>query len=195
MVLDAYESALREHPARDHRFRIEHAQVVAPEDIHRFAELGVIAAMQPSHATSDMDWAPARLGEERLEGAYAWRSMLEAGVRLAFGSDFPVESLDPLEGVYAAVTRQDRRGRPKGGWIPEQRLTLEEALEAFTAGPAWAAFFEKEAGTLEVGKLADVTCFDRDLFAVRPADWLHTEVLYTVVGGQVVYARPQGFAN
>src|SRR5690606_31759091 len=138
IVLDAYARVLGERAADDHRWRIEHAQIMALEDIPRFAELGVVASMQPTHATSDMPWAEARVGAERIAGAYAWRRFAEAGVPLALGSDFPVESPDPRLGLHAAVTRQDRSAHPPGGWMPEQRLTIAEALHGFTAGAAWA---------------------------------------------------------
>lgn len=181
-VLDAFEAAgVR---GRDLRFRIEHAQVVSPADIPRFAALGVIASMQPTHATSDMPWAGARLGSERLRGAYAWRSILATGARVAFGSDFPVEEVSPLLGLYAAVTRQDAAGSPPGGFQPEQRLTLEEALHAFTVEPAWAAFAEKHRGTLAPGMVADVTVFDRMLTGDRGL--LEAKAELVLVGGEVV---------
>src|SRR5262249_18557995 len=150
--------------AADPRLRIEHAQVVRKEDVARFARLGVIASMQPSHASDDMRWADARLGPGRVEGAYAWRWFLDARVPLAFGSDFPVEGGDPLGGLYAALTRQDAEGRPEGGWHPDQRMTLDETLRAFTAGAAFAAFAEGRLGALKPGMRADITIFDRDLF-------------------------------
>jgi hypothetical protein len=182
-VLDAFEAAGAR--GRDLRFRVEHAQVVSPADIPRFAALGVIASMQPTHATSDMPWAGARLGPERLRGAYAWRSILATGARVAFGSDFPVEEASPLLGLYAAVTRQDAAGNPPGGFLPEQRLTLEEALHAFTVEPAWAAFAEKHRGTLAPGMVADVTVFDRALTGDRGL--LAAKAELVLVSGEVVW--------
>lgn len=187
MVLDAYEDALRVHPVEDHRFRIEHCQLVAPEDIERFTRLGVIASMQPTHATSDMYWAGERVGAERLSGAYAWRTLLEHGTHIALGSDFPVESANPFWGVYAAVTRQDHDGWPEGGWYPVERLTAAEALRGFTVDAAWARFAEEESGTIAVGKLADITVIDGDPLRMPPGDLLGVKTLYTVVGGIVVY--------
>ena len=147
LVLDAYAAARKAVPeARDPRLRIEHAQVVRKEDVRRFAELGVIASMQPSHASDDMRWADARLGPGRVDGAYAWRWFADAGVPLAFGSDFPVEIVNPFWGIYAAITRQDAEGQPAGGWHPEQKLSLEETLRGYTAGAAYAAFAEDRLG-------------------------------------------------
>ena len=184
-VLDAFEAANSAVPDTDLRFRVEHAQILAAEDIPRFAKLGVIASMQPTHATSDMPWAEKRIGAERIAGAYVWRSILDSGAHLAAGSDFPVERVAPLLGVYAAVTRQDADGTPAGGWLPEQRITLEEAIRAFTAEAAYAAFVEDYRGILKPGFVADLTIFDRKL---QPdATLLQTEVDMTVVGGAVMF--------
>jgi predicted amidohydrolase YtcJ len=186
LVLDAYEAARKAVPeARDPRLRIEHAQVVRKEDVRRFAELGVIASMQPSHASDDMRWADARLGPGRVDGAYAWRWLADAGVALAYGSDFPVEIVNPFWGIYAAITRQDAEGRPPGGWYPEQLLTLEEALRGFTAGSAHAAFAEDRLGILKAGLRADVTVLDRDPFRVKPKELLATQVVMTIVDGAI----------
>jgi predicted amidohydrolase YtcJ len=186
LVLDAYAAARKAVPeAPDPRLRIEHAQVVRKEDVRRFAELGVIGSMQPSHASDDMRWADARLGPGRVDGAYAWRWFADAGVPLAFGSDFPVEVVNPFWGLYAAITRQDDRGRPPGGWHPEHRLTLEEALRAHTAGSAHAAFAEDRLGILKPGLRADVTIIDRDLFRVTPKELLAARVVMTIVDGDV----------
>lgn len=193
LVLDAFAAARKAVPeAADPRLRIEHAQVVRKEDVARFAESGVIASMQPSHASDDMRWADARLGPGRVDGAYAWRWFLDGGVRVAFGSDFPVEVVDPQWGLYAAVTRQDREGRPVDGWHPDQRMSLDEALRAFTAEPAYAAFEEGRLGVLRPGLRADVTVFDRDLFNAPPAAILESKIRCTVIDGEVVYepARP-----
>ncbi len=188
LVLDAYAAVRRAVPlARDPRLRIEHAQVVRQEDIARFAELGVIASMQPSHASSDMRWADARLGPNAGLGAYAWRSFAKAGVRLAHGSDFPVEIVNPFWGIYAGVTRQDALGNPTGGWHAEQIMSLDEALAGFTAGAAYAAFAENRLGVLKPGFRADLTIVDRDLFDVKPKDLLATQIVMTVIDGAVVY--------
>ncbi|UCE20630.1 MAG: amidohydrolase [Gemmatimonadota bacterium] len=187
LVLDAYERALKENTKDNHRFRIEHAQIVSLNDIPRFATLGIIPSMQPAHATSDMYWAEDRVGSERIKGAYAWRSFLDTGVRIPFGSDFPVESPNPLWGIYAAVTRQDHQGWPKGGWYPEQKLSVYEAVKGFTLDAAYGAFEEDIKGSLEVGKLADLVVLSKDIFEVPAGEILNTEVLMTVVGGEVVY--------
>nr|BCX01228.1 MAG: amidohydrolase [Bacteroidota bacterium] len=186
-ALDAIARAIERTGRRDLRPRIEHAQIVALEDIPRFRQLGVIASMQPIHATSDMYWAEARVGPERIRGGYAWRRFLDAGVVLAAGSDFPVEPVNPFLGLYAAVTRQDRSGWPPGGWYPDQRLRLQEAVRAFTLGAAYAAFEEDLKGSLEPGKLADFIVLDRDIFAVPERDIADVRVLETWLGGERVY--------
>jgi len=191
LVLDAYEQALREVGAKDARLRIEHAQVVAPEDVPRFAQLNVIASMQPIHAVSDMPWAESRLGPVRVKGAYAWRSLLEAGARIAGGSDAPVESADPLLGLHAAVSRQDLTGYPPGGWMPEQCVSLRDALRMFTTEAAWAAFAEGSLGSIEPGKWADFVVLDRDLEKIPPREIPEAKVLLTVVGGRVVFRREE----
>jgi predicted amidohydrolase YtcJ len=188
LVLDAYAAARKAVPeARDPRLRIEHAQVVRKEDVRRFADLSVIASMQPSHASDDMRWADARLGPGRVDGAYAWRWFVDAGVSLAYGSDFPVEIVNPFWGIYAAITRQDAEGKPPGGWHPEQLLSLEEALRGFTAGSAHAAFAEDRVGILKAGFRADLTILDRDLFRVKPRELLETKVLMTIVDGRSAF--------
>ena len=186
IVLDTYARVLGAHKNNDHRWRVEHAQVMALEDIPRLAGLGVIASMQPTHATSDMGWAEQRVGPERVKGAYAWQRYLHSGAHLALGSDFPVEQVDPRLGLYAAVTRQDRSGQPPGGWQPEQRLSVVEALHGFTAGAAWAGHDEAEVGRLQPGLHADFVVFDRDPFAtgVRLDE---LKVLSTWVDGEPVY--------
>jgi hypothetical protein len=183
-VLDAIQAAGVKPEAR---FRIEHAQIVAPEDFARFAALGVTASMQPTHATSDMPWAEARVGAERIRGAYAWRTMLAGHVHLVAGSDFPVEQVPPLLGLYAFVTRQDADGKPPGGWLPEQKLTLDEAVRAFTVEPAWSAFAENDRGRLVAGFVADLTVFDRLLAGDRSL--LDTKIDLTMVGGKIVFER------
>lgn len=187
-VLDAYERAQPQFPDNPGRHRLEHAQVLAPADLPRLAQLGVIASMQPTHATSDMYWADERLGADRLAGAYAWRSLLESGARLALGSDFPVERPNPLLGIHAAVTRQDLDGWPDGGWQAAERLGREQAVRGFTLGAAHAAFMEDEVGSLEAGKRADFIVLDRDLMQVPEAEIPGLRVLETWVDGQRVYA-------
>jgi predicted amidohydrolase YtcJ len=190
LVLDAFAAARRSVPEnRDPRLRIEHAQVVRKDDVRRFAELGVIASMQTSHASDDLRWADARLGPARADGAYAWRWFVDARVPLANGSDFPVEIVNPFWGIYAGVTRQDAEGRPAGGWHPEQRLSLDETLRAFTAGGAYAAFAEERLGIVKPGFRADLTVIDRDLFQATPQELLATKVDLTIVDGTVVYER------
>ncbi|MFL6193048.1 MAG: amidohydrolase [Thermoanaerobaculia bacterium] len=191
VALDAMEQAFG-GPRPEARFRLEHAQVLRLEDIGRMARLGVIASMQPTHATSDMPWAGDRVGPRRIEGAYAWRKILKAGGRLALGSDFPVESADPRLGLYAAVTRQDLEGNPKGGWMPGERLTREEALRGFTLDAAWSLFLDKEVGSLEVGKRADLVVFGHDPMTVPEAEIPKAEIDYTLVDGKVVYERGRG---
>ena len=188
-VLDAYEAALDSVPTADHRFRIEHAQVLSPQDIPRFAELGVIPSMQTSHQTSDMYWAVDRLGPTRAAGAYAWRSLLETGVVIPNGTDFPVEAVNPMIRFHSAVTRQDANGWPAGGWFPAQRMTREEALRSLTIWPAYAGFMEGVAGSLTPGKYADFTVLDQDLMTVAPERILGIQVLMTVLGGETVYQR------
>jgi len=185
IALDAYAAALG--GKNDKRFRIEHAQIVSLPDFKTFADYSVIAAIQSTHATSDMRWAETRLGPDRIAGAYAWRRFLDLGVKVANGSDFPVEEPNPLLGLYAAFTRSDTKGMPPGGWMPSQKMTRREALESFTLGAAYAAFEEKQKGSIEAGKLADFVVFDRDIMEVGAAEVLKAKVKMTVVGGKVVY--------
>jgi len=186
MALDAFEKAQggKVSPLRN---RIEHSQIIAPEDIPRFAELGVIASMQPIHATSDMNMAEDRIGTERIMGGYAWRRLLDSGAIIASGSDFPVEKPNPFLGLYAAVTRQDGGGMPEGGWYKDQALTRAEALHSFTLGAAYAAHQEDRLGSLEAGKWADFILVDRDYFEVPAAEIDDIQVLQTWVGGQLVF--------
>jgi predicted amidohydrolase YtcJ len=189
LVLDAYESIFKERPTADHRWRVEHAQILHSDDIPRFAALGVIPSMQASHQTSDMYWAGVRLGETRLRGAYAWRSLIASGVIIPNGSDFPVELVDPLISFKASVARQDARNWPVGGWFPEQRMTREEALLSMTLWAAYAGFQEQEIGSITPGKRADFVVLNQDIMRV-PADILQdTHVLSTWVGGRAVYER------
>jgi len=186
-VLDAFDAAYKIVGGRDLRNRIEHAQVVTPSDIPRFKQLALIASMQPTHATSDMNMAEDRIGKERLDGAYAWRTFLDQGTRIAGGSDFPVESDNPFFGLHAAVTRTDHDNRPAGGWHAEQAMSLLEAFRAFTLDAAYAEHDEQRIGSLEPGKWADFILVDRDLFKIAPADIWKIKVRQTWVGGRRVY--------
>jgi hypothetical protein len=189
VVLDAYAAALAAVPAADHRFRIEHAQVISHDDIPRFAKLGVIPAMQGVHQTSDMYWAPTRLGYARTLGAYAWRALMNTGVVIPNGSDFPVEAVNPLLSFHSAVSRQDAADWPPGGWFPEQRFTRDEALKSMTIWPAYASFQEQFTGSLTPGKLADFVILDRDIMTVPDAEILGTNVVATYIGGRPVFER------
>ena len=187
IVLDAFDSALKKIPKADHRFRIEHAQVLSPQDIPRFARLGVIPSMQATHQTSDMRWAEGRVGPQRIRGAYAWRSLLNTGVVIPNGTDFPVEEVNPLLTFHAAVTRQDPTNWPTGGWYPEQKMTREEALQSMTIWPAYAGFQESILGSLTPGKYADFVVLDRDIMQVPDTEILGTRVISTWIGGRRVY--------
>ena len=189
LVLDAYAAALEAAPTADHRFRVEHSQIINHDDIPRFAELGVIPSMQAVHQTSDMYWAGARLGLGRLLGAYAWRSLLNTGVVVPNGSDFPVEAVNPLLSFHSAVARQDAENWPAGGWMPEQKMTREEALKSMTIWPAFAGFQEAAMGSLTAGKFADFVILDRDIMTVADRDILGTTVVATYIGGKPVYER------
>jgi predicted amidohydrolase YtcJ len=188
-AMDVFERVQREVPgARDLRMRNEHAQILDAAEIPRFAALKVIASMQATHATSDLPWAPTRLGAARVEeGAYVWQKLLKSGAIIANGSDFPVEEADPMLGIYAAITRQQPDGKPPGGWQPDQRMTREETLESFTTHAAFAAHMEKDLGRLEPGMLADLVMLSRDIMTVPPKEILSTQVVRTVIGGRVVY--------
>jgi predicted amidohydrolase YtcJ len=187
LTLDVLARAASQVKANSGRHRVEHAQILRREDIPRFAQLGIIASMQPTHATSDMPWAERRVGRERMGGAYAWKSVLDAGGRLAFGSDFPVENANPLLGLYAARTRQDADGNPSGGWWPQERLDGEQALRGFTTGAAYASFSEDVRGMLRPGMDADLVALTVDPVEAPPRDLLTGKALLTVVSGQVVY--------
>ena len=192
LVLDAFEKAAAVNPARERRFRIEHAQVVRKADLARYRRLGVIASIQPSHGIDDMRWAERRIGRERSRDAYNVRSFTEAGIPVAFGTDWFVEPLDPRLGLYAAVTRERPEGGPPGGWFPEEKIALEDALDLYTRGSAYAEFAEKEKGTLDPGLLADLVVFAADLFRIPPREILTTPVDFTVAGGRVVFDREAG---
>ena len=187
-VLSAIEE-LRETYKGDRRWRVEHAQIIDPADIGRFAATGTIASMQPVHQTSDRLMAEARLGPDRLPGAYAWKSLLDSGAILAFGPDVPVESSEPFPGLAAAMTREDAAGQPFGGWMPEERLSREQAWQAYTNGAAYAAFAEDRLGSLEPGKRADFLIIDRDLMLATPAQIRATQVLQTWIDGKPVFIR------
>ena len=189
LVLDAFEKAAAANGPRERRFRIEHAQVVRKADLDRYKRLGVIASIQPSHCIDDMRWAERRIGTKRARDAYNFRSFIAAGIPVAFGTDWFVEPLDPRLGLYAAVTRERPEGGPRGGWFPEEKLTLDEALDRYTRGSAYAEFAERGKGTLEAGMLADLVVFAADLFQVPPRRILTTPVDLTVVGGRVVFER------
>ena len=190
MVLDAYEKAAKVNASRARRHRVEHAQLIAPADIPRFAALGVIASMQPTHATTDMRFAELRVGYDRAKTAYPWRSLLNTGAMLAFGTDWSVEPLDPMRGVFSAATRTNiQRMEPKEGWFPEQKLTIWESIYYYTWGSAYAERLENVKGSLAVGRLADLVMLDHDLFTVPTDQILQTKVDMTIVGGRVVFDR------
>ena len=194
LVLDTFERVQKEVPAaRALRMRVEHAQILDASDIPRFAALGVIASIQATHATSDMPWVPARIGRARMEeGAYVWRKLIASGATIANGSDFPVEEPDPLRGFYAAITRQDPKGQPRGGWMADQRMTRMEALASFTRQAAYAAHAESLTGSLEAGKLADFVVLSSDVMQRPEMEILNTTVRMTIVGGEIVYeSRPR----
>ena len=189
IALDAYEAALEEVPTADHRFRVEHAQIIQHDDIPRFAKLGVIPSMQAVHQTSDMYWAEQRLGGGRLYGAYAWRALLETGVVIPDGSDFPVEGVNPLRSFHSAVSREDENNWPPGGWHPEEKMSRDEALRGMTIWPAYAGFQEQVMGSLTPGKYADFVVLDRDIMLVPEEDILGTQVEATYIAGKAVYER------
>ena len=191
-ILDRYEKAFLEFPgqSKDHRFRIEHAQHLHPNDIPRFGKLGVIPAMQAIHMSSDRPWAIERLGEKRIkEGAYMWQSLLKSGAKIVNGTDAPVEPLNPIPCFYASVTRKTLKGEPKGGFEPEEKMTREQALKSYTLDAAYGAFEEKIKGSIEVGKLADFTVFSKDIMTIPEDTLLQTEVAMTIVGGKTAYKK------
>jgi predicted amidohydrolase YtcJ len=189
IVLDVYEKALAEHPDQENpRFRVEHAQILDSEDIPRFGRLGVLAAMQGIHCTSDRPWAPRRLGMARVtEGGYVWQKLLATGARILNGTDAPVEDLSPIQNFHASVTRQDQSGQPPGGFDPGQELTREEALRTMTLDAAYGSFEEGTKGSIEPGKVADLVVLSQDILSVPDDALLKTEVLATIVNGKVLY--------
>jgi predicted amidohydrolase YtcJ len=188
VALDVFEAAAKANGPRDRRDRIEHAQVVAASDFPRFARLQVIASMQPSHQTSDMRWAEQRVGPERIKGAYAWATMEKFGIRLAFGTDYDVEPITPFRGLYACVTRELPSGGPQGGWQPQEKISLDDCIRAYTSGSAYGEFMEGKKGELKAGEFADFIVLSKDLTKVTPSEYLNTKVLRTVVGGRTVYS-------
>jgi len=190
IVLDVFEAVTKADGPRDRRDRIEHAQVIAPDDLARFAKLKVIASMQPSHQTTDMRWAESRLGAERIKGAYAWATLEKSGARLAFGTDYPVEEVSPFRGLHACVTRQLPDGTPAAGWQSQEKISLEDCLRAYTSGSAYAEFEEGKKGELKAGEYADFIILSNDLTKIPPSEYVKTEVLRTVVGGRTVYEKP-----
>jgi predicted amidohydrolase YtcJ len=190
-VLNAYEKAQQLNGRRDSRHRIEHAQVLDARDIPRFTTLGVIASMQPTHCITDKRFAEKRIGTERCEGAYAWQRLSDASAAIAFGTDYPVEPIDPLEGLYATVTRKDRAGEPGNGWFPDQKLSMEKAIELYTLGAAYAEFAEDRKGMIKEGYLGDIVMFDTDLTAMPHEQIMSAKVDYTIVDGKIVYTREQ----
>lgn len=192
MILDVYQALQQQHPRENRRWRVEHAQMLDSLDFSRFRQLEVIASMQPSHCITDMHWAEKRIGK-RAQFSYAWKTFLKNEVMLAFGTDWPVEPLNPMVGLYAAITRQDTLGFPAGGWYPEERISLGSAVIAYTRGSAYAANSDSWSGTLQPGRVADFIILDRDIFNVAPEEVLHAKVLATYVGGKRVYKREGGF--
>jgi predicted amidohydrolase YtcJ len=186
-MLDIFADVARTNGAKDRRFRIEHAQHLRPSSIGRFAKQGVVASVQPFHAIDDGRWAVKRIGEKRLNGTYAFRSLIDSGAHVAFGSDWPVAPLDPLTGLYAALTRRTIDGANPGGWLPDQKVTAEQTLVAYTRGNAWSGFMEDRSGQLAPGYYADIAVFDRDLLTTDPLKVQDAKVLHTFVGGKQRY--------
>src|SRR5262249_51954699 len=189
MILDIYDELIKAHGEWDRRLRIEHAQHMAAKDFERFAKLHVIASVQPYHAIDDGRWAERRIGHDRASRTYAFRTFKEHGVRLAFGTDWSVAPLNPMLSLYAAVTRATLDGKNPGGWFPEQKLTLEEALEAYTMGSAYAEFQDQEKGSISVGKLADMVLVSDDLFSIPPEKIRDAKILKTWMGGKMVFGQ------
>jgi predicted amidohydrolase YtcJ len=191
VTLDAFEAAQEANGRRDARHKIEHVQYVHREDVPRFKELGVIASMQPCHLLAEIRWTSALIGREREHQAYAVNSLLKAGAVVAFGTDYPVENIPPLRNLYAAVAREFEAGGPEGGWQPQERVTLEQAVRAYTWGSAYAEFSETRKGTLTPGKFADLVVLSKDITRLPARELLDTEVLLTMVGGRIVYEKKE----
>jgi len=194
VLLDYLEELNRRNGVRDRRFRLVHAQVIAPDDFKRLGRLGVVAEVQPFHLSDDMRWMEERIGHERCKGAYAFKTIKDSGAVLCFGTDWPGTSaseypINPMLGLYAAVTRQTLKGEPAGGWFPEQRISIQDAIRAYTYNTAYANFEEKIKGSIEMGKLADLVVLDRNLLQVPPREWLNAKVVYTILGGKIVYGE------
>ena len=189
MLLDMYERTVAVNGPRDRRWRVEHAQHLRPADIARFGRLGLVAAVQPYHLIDDGRWAEGKIGPERARTTYAFRSLLQAGAILAFGSDWTVAPLSPILGIYAAVTRRTLDGKRPGGWVPEEKVSVEEAVRAFTVNGAWVEFAESAKGTIEAGKLADLVVLDRDIFTIPPGEIDGAKVRMTVFDGKIVYGK------
>jgi len=187
-TLNAYEKARQLNGKRESRHRDEHAQILLPSDIPRFAGLGVIPSMQPTHCITDKNFCEKRIGSERSKNSYAWKSLADAGASLAFGTDYPVEPLNPMEGLYAAVTRKERLGEEGNGWYPEQKITMEEAIIYYTLGSAYAQFMEDRKGKLKTGYLADIVITENDLLTIPENEIIKTRIDYTITGGKIVYA-------
>lgn len=187
VALDVFEAVSKTNGSRDRRDRIEHAQVISPEDLPRFASLKVIASMQPSHETTDMRWAGSRVGPDRAKGAYAWASILKSGARLAFGTDYPVEPITPMRGLYACITREFPEGGPTGGWQGQEKISLDDCIRAYTSGAAYAQFEEGKKGELKAGEYADFIILSDDITKIPPKQFSKVTVLQTVVGGRIVY--------
>ena len=194
LLLNYLEELNKQNGKRDRRFRLVHAQVVAPQDFKRLGQLGIVAEVQPFHLSDDMRWMEERIGHERSKGAYAFKSIQASGAILSFGTDWPGTSaseypINPMLGLYAAVTRQTTSGKPEAGWFPDERISIEDAIRAYTYNTAYANFEEKIKGSIEVGKLADLTVLSKNLLKVAPKELLKTEVVYTIVNGKVVYQK------
>ncbi|HEV1994723.1 MAG TPA: amidohydrolase family protein, partial [Candidatus Acidoferrum sp.] len=190
VALDVFEAVANANGPRDRRGRIEHAQVVALDDLPRFAKLNIIASMQPSHETNDLRWAEQRLGPDRIKGAYAWATLSKSGARLAFGTDYDVEPISPFRGLYACVTRELPEGGPAGGWQPQEKISLADCIRAYTSGSAYAEFAEGKKGELKAGEFADFIVLSGDLTKLPPSEYTKLHVLRTVVGGRTVYQGP-----
>jgi predicted amidohydrolase YtcJ len=189
LILDIFEKAIAQNGARDRRWRIEHAQHLRPADIERFGKLGIIASVQPYHCIDDGRWAEGKIGAKRCATTYPFRSLLDKGAVLAFGSDWSVAPLDPISGIYAAVTRATLDGKNPGGWFPEQKITLEEAIRGYTSSAAFTEFSERHKGSIEIGKLADLVVLDKNFFEIPPEEIQNVRVQMTILGGKIIFQR------